>query len=31
LLHSQDTSALEATKSYDPAAFRAFLLEWSPR
>jgi len=31
LLHSQDTSALEATKNYDPAAFRAFLLEWSPR
>ena len=31
LLHSQDTSALEATKDYDPAAFRKFLLEWSGR
>ncbi len=31
LLHSQDTSVLEAAKDYDPAAFRAFLLEWSPR
>jgi thiol:disulfide interchange protein len=31
LLHSQDTSALEATKDYDPVAFRAFLLDWAPR
>src|SRR4029453_3574183 len=31
LLHSQNTSALEATKDYDAAAFRKFLLEWSPR
>ena len=31
LLHSQDTSVLEAAKDYDPAAFRAFLLEWSMR
>ena len=31
LLHSQDTSALEATKDYDPVAFRKFLLEWAPR
>jgi thiol:disulfide interchange protein len=31
LLHSQDTSALEATKDYDPAAFRKFLVDWAPR
>jgi thiol:disulfide interchange protein len=31
LLQSQDTSVLEAAKDYDPVAFRAFLLEWSPR
>jgi thiol:disulfide interchange protein len=31
LLHSQDTSALEAPKDYDPVAFRKFLLEWAPR
>jgi hypothetical protein len=31
LLHSQDMSAQEAGKNYDPVAFRAFLLEWSPR
>ena len=31
LLHSQNTSVLEAAKDYDPAAFRAFLLEWSQR
>jgi thiol:disulfide interchange protein len=31
LLQSQDTSVLESTKDYDPIAFRAFLLEWSPR
>ena len=31
LLQSQDTSALEATKGYNPAAFRAFLLKWAPR
>ena len=31
LLKSQDTSALEAAKDYDPIAFRAFLIEWSPR
>jgi len=31
LLRSQDTSALEATKDYDPVAFRKFLLEWAPR
>jgi len=30
VLHSQDTSALEAGKTYDPAAFRKFLTEWSP-
>jgi thiol:disulfide interchange protein len=31
LLHSQDTSALEAAKDYDPVAFRAFLLDWAAR
>jgi thiol:disulfide interchange protein len=31
LLQSQDTGPLEAGKSYDPIAFRAFLVEWSPR
>ena len=31
LLHSQDTSRLEAAKDYDATAFRAFLLQWSPR
>ena len=31
VLRSQDTSALEATKDYDPVAFRKFLLEWAPR
>jgi thiol:disulfide interchange protein len=31
LLKSQDTGLLEAGKDYDPIAFRAFLLEWSPR
>jgi thiol:disulfide interchange protein len=31
LLQSQDTGALEAGKGYDPIAFRAFLVEWSPR
>ena len=31
LLHSQDTSALETTRNYDPVAFRAFLLDWAPR
>jgi thiol:disulfide interchange protein len=31
MLHSQDTSVLESGKSYDANAFRAFLLEWSPR
>jgi thiol:disulfide interchange protein len=31
LLQSQDTSVLEAAKDYDPIAFRAFLLKWSPR
>ena len=31
LLHSQDTSVLETTKDYDATAFRAFLLQWSPR
>ena len=30
ILHSQDTSALESAKDYDPIAFRAFLVEWSP-
>ena len=29
VLHSQDTSALEAGKTYDPAAFRTFLTDWS--
>ena len=31
LLHSQDTSALEARNSYDPIKFRAFLVDWSPK
>ena len=31
LLHSQDTSVLEAANDYDPTAFRAFLLQWSGR
>ena len=31
LLKSQDTSALEAAKDYDPITFRAFLIDWSPR
>ena len=31
LLKSQDTSTLEAGKNYDSIAFRAFLVEWSPR
>src|SRR5258705_1331290 len=31
LLQSQDTSALETAKDYDPIAFRAFLIKWSPR
>lgn len=31
LLRSQDTGELEAGKDYDPVAFRAFLVEWSPR
>ena len=31
LLQSQDTGVLEAGKSYDPIAFRAFLVEWAPR
>ena len=31
VLQSQNTSALEAGKDYDPIAFRAFLVEWSPR
>jgi thiol:disulfide interchange protein len=30
LLHSQDTSALEAGKNYDPVAMRAFLVKWAP-
>jgi thiol:disulfide interchange protein len=30
LLHSQDTSALEAGKDYDYAAVRAFLVKWAP-
>jgi thiol:disulfide interchange protein len=30
LLHSQDTSALEAGKDYDYAAMRAFLVKWAP-
>ena len=30
LLKSQDTESLEAGKDYDPIAFRAFLVEWSP-
>lgn len=29
LLHSQDTEELEATKNYDPAAMRAFLVKWA--
>ena len=29
LLHSQDTEELEATKSYEPAAMRAFLVKWA--
>jgi thiol:disulfide interchange protein len=31
VLHSQDTSLLEAGKDYDPAAFRAFLVSGSPK
>jgi hypothetical protein len=31
LLHSQNMRALEATRSYDPAAMRAFLVKWAPR
>jgi len=31
LLRSQDTGALEDGQDYDPVAFRAFLVEWSPR
>jgi thiol:disulfide interchange protein len=31
VLQSQDTSLLEAGKTYDAARFRAFLTEWSPR
>jgi hypothetical protein len=30
LLHSQDTSVLEAGKDYDAAAMRAFLVKWAP-
>jgi len=30
LLHSQDTSQLEAKKDYDAAAMRAFLVKWAP-
>jgi hypothetical protein len=28
---SQDTSVLEAGKNYDRAAFRSFLVDWSPK
>lgn len=31
LVHSQDTRELEATKTYDPAAMRAFLAKWAPK
>ena len=31
VLQSQDTSALEDGKGYDPIAFRRFLVEWSPK
>jgi thiol:disulfide interchange protein len=31
VLQSQDTSTLEAGKDYDQNAFRAFLVEWSPK
>jgi thiol:disulfide interchange protein len=31
LLQSQDTSALESGKDYDPIVFRAFLVQWSPQ
>jgi len=31
LLQSQDTSALEAAKDYDPVAFRKFLVDWALR
>jgi thiol:disulfide interchange protein len=31
MLQSQDTSLLEAGKSYDANSFRAFLAEWSPK
>lgn len=31
VLRSQDTAELEAGQDYDPVAFRAFLVEWSPR
>ena len=30
VLHSKDTSELEAGKTYDLPAFRKFLTEWSP-
>jgi thiol:disulfide interchange protein len=29
LVHSQDTSLLEAGKDYDPASMRAFLVRWA--
>ena len=31
MLQSQDTSLLEAGKTYDAAKFRAFLAAWSPK
>jgi len=31
MLQSQDSAPLEASKDYDPTAFREFLLSWSPR
>ena len=31
LLHSQNTSALESGKTYDSAAFYAFLRKWAPQ
>jgi thioredoxin-related protein len=30
LLHSQDTSELEARRDYNPAAMREFLVRWAP-
>jgi Thioredoxin-like len=31
MLQSQDTGLLEAGRDYNPIAFRAFLVDWSPK